>query len=195
MAFAAAARRFASILAFSSLGGLAAASPHPGYGSLPLRSEPNVGQMDARVLYRSQAAGHDLFLTADEAVIAVRGAAAPLTIRLAGGRTPRHIAAEDALPGRTHHHPGDDPSRWRPHVAAYGRVRYEQVYPGIDLVYYGSARQLEYDFVVARGADPSAIAGEVGGADRLSLSAEGELVLGSGPGEIRQRRPLLYQEK
>ena len=195
MAFAAAARKFVSLLVFSSLGTLAAAAPHPGYGSLPLRFEPNVGQMDGQVLYRSQAAGHDLFLTREEAVVAVRGAAAPLRIRLLGGRPPRRIAGEDVLPGRTHYYLGNDPGRWRTHVAAYGRVRYEQVYPGIDLVYYGSARQLEYDFVVAPGADPSAIAWEVSGADGLRLSAEGDLVLASGPGEIRQRRPLLYQEK
>jgi VCBS repeat-containing protein len=194
MAFAAAARRLASLLVFFPLGGLAAAAQGPGYGSLPLRFEPNVGQMDARALFRSQAAGHDLFLTADEAVIAVRGAAAPLRIRLLGSRPPRGIAGENRLPGSTHYYLGNDPGRWRTHVSAYGRVRYEQVYPGIDLVYYGSGRQLEYDFVVAPGADASAIAWEIDGADGVRLSADGELVLASGPGEIRQRRPLLYQE-
>jgi hypothetical protein len=165
------------------------------YGTLPLRFEPNVGQMDARFGFRSRAAGHDLYLAPDEAVIAVRGAAEPVRIRLAGGRTPRRIAGEAVLPGHTNYYLGDDAGRWRTHVAAYGRVRYEQVYPGVDLVYYGSERQLEYDFVVAPGADPSAIVLSVTGVDRLRLSPEGDLVLEVRVGEIRQRRPVLYQER
>lgn len=82
----------------------------------------------------------------------------------------------------------------RTEIAQYGRVRYEQVYPGIDLVFYGNQGQLEYDFAVSAGADPRAITLVFARAHDVQLGAGGELVLAVGGGEIRQPKPVIYQE-
>jgi hypothetical protein len=76
----------------------------------------------------------------------------------------------------------------------YERVRYEAIYPGIDLLYYGNDRQLEYDFVVAAGADPDRIQLTFTGADRLAINAAGELVLHTAAGALAQPKPIVYQE-
>ena len=63
----------------------------------------------------------------------------------------------DELPGKANYFIGRDPKRWRTDVAGYAKLRCRGVYPGIDLLYYGSGRELEYDFVVAPGGDPTRI--------------------------------------
>jgi hypothetical protein len=89
---------------------------------------------------------------------------------------------------------GNDPSRWRTGIVSFAQVRYGEVYPGVDLVYYGSGRDLEYDFVVSPGADPSAIRMLIEGAERVRVDETGDLVLEVGGGEIRQRAPAIYQD-
>jgi hypothetical protein len=89
---------------------------------------------------------------------------------------------------------GDDPARWSTNVATYARVKYEGVYPGIDLIYYGNQRQLEYDFVVSPGADPKAIALSFEGSDTVTVDAAGDLVLHMPRGDVRLRRPIVYQD-
>ena len=89
---------------------------------------------------------------------------------------------------------GKDPSRWRTGISTYAKVAYQNLYPGVDLVYYGNQRQLEYDFIVRPGTDPNIIALNFDGADELKVDAQGELVLHAAGGEIRQRKPLIYQE-
>src|SRR5450755_2440785 len=83
----------------------------------------------------------------------------------------------------------------RSNVPTYGKVKYEGIYPGIDLVYYGNQRQLEYDFIVAPGADPRRITFDVRGAKRIRHNGMGELVLNMGENEIRWHKPVAYQEK
>src|SRR2546430_5784455 len=78
-------------------------------------------------------------------------------MKLVGANQAANVTALDELPGKTNYFVGNDPKKWRTDVPTYGKVKYEAVYPGIDLVYYGNQRQLEYDFVVAPGADPKAI--------------------------------------
>src|SRR2546421_4186897 len=87
-----------------------------------------------------------------------------------------------------------NPAKWRTNVPTYAKVHYREVYPGIDLVYYGNQRQLEYDFVLAPGADPKKIVLGFKGADKLEIDAQGELVLHAAGGAIRQKKPLIYQE-
>jgi uncharacterized repeat protein (TIGR01451 family) len=100
----------------------------------------------------------------------------------------------EELPGKVNYFIGNDPHQWRTNVATYAKVKYENVYPGVDLVYYGDGRQLEYDFVVAPGSDPTAIALVFEGAGKLEVDAQGDLVLAVNGGELRLRRPLAYQE-
>ncbi|MEO7658140.1 MAG: SBBP repeat-containing protein, partial [Pyrinomonadaceae bacterium] len=76
----------------------------------------------------------------------------------------------------------------------YSKVEYEQVYKGIDLVYYGNQRQLEYDFKVAPKADPERIKMRFEGADKIELGSEGDLLLHTAAGEVRMRAPITYQE-
>src|SRR5207247_1970406 len=106
---------------------------------------------------------------------------------------PSVVGAEE-LPGKANYFIGSDPVKWRTDVPTYAKVRYKNVYPGIDLIYYGNQRQLEYDFVVSPGADPRRIRLGFHGADKLEVDAQGDLVLHTATGVIRQRKPVIYQE-
>ena len=95
-------------------------------------------------------------------------------------------------PGVVSYFIGNDPKKWRSGIPTYGKVNYPQIYPGVDLVFYGNQRQLEYDFVVAPGADPSRIAWRIDGA-RASVDAEGNLALSAPNGPASFKKPVLYQ--
>src|SRR5206468_12406265 len=92
-----------------------------------------------------------------------------LRMQLVGARTAPRVAGLDELPGTVNYFVGNDPAQWRANVPTYGKVAYQDVYPGIDLVYYGNQRQLEYDFVVAAGADPGVIRLAFQGAQNLTI--------------------------
>ncbi len=192
------------------------------YGKLPLSFEANHGQTDGRVKFLSRSGGYSLFLTGDEAVLALRGKKAkntapkrptssPVETRLAasadrmtGGvlrmklrnaNAAAKVTGVDELPGTSNYFIGNDPAKWRTNVPTYAKVKYEGIYSGIDLVYYGNQRQLEYDFIVAPGADPRRIQFDVRGARRIRQDAQGELVFKVGEDEIRWHKPVAYQEK
>jgi len=109
----------------------------------------------------------------------------------------RRAAADsfDELPGVTNYMIGNDPRQWKTGIRGYGRIRYRGIYRGIDVTYYGTQHQLEYDFVIAPGATPRAISMAVKGATNLRLDADGSLVIETKHGELVQRRPVIYQEK
>jgi hypothetical protein len=117
-----------------------------------------------------------------------------LRIEFAGANPQARTAGEGAMPGKINYLLGSDPGRWRTGIATYAKVRVEALYPGVNLVYYGNQQRLEYDFSVAPGADAGVIAMRFEGADRLTLDEAGDLVVGLGAEEIRQPRPVLYQE-
>ena len=121
---------------------------------------------------------------------------AVLRMKLVGANPSPRVAGADELPGKSNYFIGNDPKKWRTNVATYAKVRYENVYSGIDLVYYGNQRQLEYDFVVSPGADPRAIRLDIQGADKLQINPAGDLVLETEPGreQVRLRKPVVYQE-
>src|SRR2546426_8563411 len=186
------------------------------YGRLPLHFEANLGQTRQDVRFLARGAGYSLYLTAGEAVLVLtkpnpdakrelrstperRGTQArgtPVVVRmsLVGAAPKPPVSGLDELPGKANYLIGKDPAKWRTNVPTYAKVHYRAVYPGIDLVYYGNQRQLEYDFVVAPGADPERIVLGFEGAERLEINAEGELVLHAAGGAIRQRVPVIYQE-
>src|SRR5579862_1257271 len=176
------------------------------FGKLPLQFEANHGQQPAPVKFLSRGRDYTVFLTPDGATLSLRRvlgpaakgpkleAAADLRLRLEGGDPRVKLSGTDPLTGTVNYFIGNNPAKWRTDVATYQKVRYEQVYPGIDLVFYGNQRQLEYDFVLAPGADPDAIRLAVEGADRISVDASsGDLVLRAAGQEIRFRRPVVYQ--
>src|SRR5262249_26223343 len=111
-----------------------------------------------------------------------------------GANPAAHAAGLQALPGKTNYLLGGDASQWLTNVSTFARVEYDQLYPGIDLVYYGNRQQLEFDFIVSAGADPSAIALSFQGADRMTLDGHGNLVLHPQGGDVIQQAPVIYQE-
>jgi hypothetical protein len=169
------------------------------YGKLPLQFEANRGQTHKDVRFLSRGPGYGLYLTADEAVLVLSKPAADakrvaLRMSLVGAARKPLASGIDELPGKANYFIGRDPSKWRRDVPTYGKVHYQNVYPGIDLVYYGNQRQLEYDFVLAPGADPNKIVLGFKGADKLEIDAEGSLVLHASGGDIRQHKPVIYQD-
>jgi hypothetical protein len=179
-----------------------------------LSFEANRGQTDSQVKFLSRGNGYDLYLTPAEAVLEWRNADGGMRIgenknpkskiqnpkssvvrmKLVGANPAPQVTGLDELPGKSHYFIGNDPTRWRTNIPHYAKVRYEAVYPGIDLVYYGHQRQLEYDFVIAPGADPNAITLSFEGPDNIEVDAQGDLVLYAASGPIRQHRPIVYQE-
>src|SRR5215469_5010532 len=172
------------------------------YGQLPLMFEPNVGQTDGRVKFLARGTGYGLFLTKDEAVLSLvsQKSASDKTqltsvvrMRLVGANADPDTAGVDALPGKSNYFIGNDPRKWRRGVPQYARVRYANVYPGVDLLYYGDQGQLEYDFELAPGADPRKVQLRFDGAETLALQG-GNLVLTAGGGSVRLEAPRVYQK-
>ncbi len=117
-----------------------------------------------------------------------------LHMQIAGGNNEARATATDKLPGITNYFIGNDPTQWRTNIASFGRVEYDEVYPGIDLAYYGNNGQLEYDFIVSPGADPSAIALNFAGADGMEINPQGDLVVHTAAGDVVQQKPFTYQQ-
>ena len=117
-----------------------------------------------------------------------------LRMHLVGAKPDAIIRGIDRLPGASNYYIGTDPARWRTAVPAYAKVGYQQIYPGIDLVYYGNPNQLEYDFLLSPGANPDAIRLDIDGADRLDLDDRGDLVIGVAGQQVRLQTPVIYQE-
>jgi uncharacterized repeat protein (TIGR01451 family) len=99
----------------------------------------------------------------------------------------------EQLPGKVNYLIGNDPSKWQTQVPLYSQARTEQVYPGVDLLFHGDQKQLEYDFVVAPGADPSKIAFRIRGALRTEINAHGDFVLHGTDSEFVMHKPVIYQ--
>ncbi|MBI2877435.1 MAG: hypothetical protein HYY20_11185 [Candidatus Tectomicrobia bacterium] len=117
-----------------------------------------------------------------------------LRIHLLDARPTSQLEGLELLPGKSHYFIGNDPGRWRTGIPHYARVKYREIYPQIDLIFYGNQGQVEYDFVVAPGADPKAIRLGFEGADHLSLDGQGNLILHTAGGQLLQRAPVIYQE-
>jgi hypothetical protein len=172
------------------------------------------------VKFLSRTGGYSLFLTVDEAVLALRGSkldtskakfagvahalrssiAAPkasgmLRMKLRNANLAAKVTGVHELAGKSNYFIGNDPTKWRTSVPTYARVKYDAIYSGIDLVYYGDQRQLEYDFIVAPGADPDRIKFDVSGTTGIRRDKNGDLVLLKAEDEVRWRKPLVYQIK
>lgn len=192
------------------------------YGKLPLSFIENQGQTAQEVRYTSHGGQYDLFLTKSEAVVALRHTkrydmsprhrsmsikhiradrkaakdattTTALRMQFENANPNPQISAADKLSGKVNYYIGNDPSKWHVGVPTYSHVKYSQVYPGVDLVFYGNQRKLEYDFVVAPGADPSAIRMNLAGARRLHLSKTGNLIVDVPDGNVALQKPVMYQ--
>ena len=143
---------------------------------LPMRFEANVGQSDPRVKFLARGNGYSLFLTSDGATMGLRHRSSSsvrtefVRMRLAGANENAAIGGTELLPGKSNYLIGNDASRWHRNVPQFGGVKYENIYPGINLIFYGNQGRLEYDFQVAAGADPSQAELEFDGLQELELS-------------------------
>jgi hypothetical protein len=176
----------------------AAAPPEPAIprakaamARLPLRFEENHGQWDASVRFTARSAGADLQLTARGPAFLV--GSSRVEIGLIHSNAAPVIEPLDRLPATTNYMVGAR-RQWHTGIANYSRVRYHSVYPGIDVVYYGNQNQLEYDFVLAPGANPDAIRLDFRGDVQVSLTPEGDLALRSNGAQVLQKAPVVYQD-
>jgi hypothetical protein len=117
-----------------------------------------------------------------------------LGLKFVGANDGAALAASERLPGEVNYFTGNEPSRWRTGIPTYGRLVCRDLYPGVELAYFGSARALDYDLMVMPGANPSEIGIAITGADRLELNSEGDLLILTALGTMRQLRPSAYQE-
>jgi len=170
------------------------------FGRLPLRFEENRGQANGAVRYLARAPGYNLFLTAAQAVM-VFPSGQVLRLSLTGGQTGGQPRGLDPLPGTTNYIGADgfeSPGR-HSGITSFRKVRYQQVYPGIDQVFYGSQTLPEFDLPefdleVAPGADPGRIRMQIDGARSVRLLAGGDLSLVVDGLDLRMSRPIAYQE-
>ncbi|HUP68520.1 MAG TPA: IPT/TIG domain-containing protein [Acidimicrobiales bacterium] len=190
------AEQAASVSAGSSAlaGAPRSSSAKASLAGVALSFEANRGQADDSVAFLARGGGLTTFLTSAGAVLAPPQGP-PVHLGLVGANPAPIVVGDDSLPGVANYLIGADPALWHTGVPTYAAVRYRAVYPGVDLVFHASkAGGLEYDFVVAPGADPGSIALSFKGADALSIDKRGDLVLGRpGGGDLRQRRPTLFQ--
>ena len=190
------------------------------YGKLPLSFEANQGQTDGQVNFLSRGNGYTLFLTPTTAVLSLKkpvevenleeamtsqtnvlseetkpAVHAVLRMQLLGANPASQSAGLDELPSRSNYYIGNDPQQWKTGVPQYARVQYKDVYPGVDLIYYGTnQRRLEYDFIISPGTDPGVIRLGFKGAEEIRLDDGGNLVLHAEGGKVVQHAPIIYQE-
>ena len=189
-----------------------------GFGKLPLSFEANQGQTDPQVKFIARGRGYTLFLTPTESVMVLQqreasarekdplATTAPtalpepamlkqavLRMKLEGANPSPAIDGMEQLSGIVNYFIGNDPKKWRTNIPTYQKVEYKSVYPGIDLAYYGNQGKLEYDFIVAPGADPNQIKLAFEGASDIRVADSGDLILKTEGGELRLRKPLVYQ--
>jgi hypothetical protein len=166
-------------------------------GKLPLAFEANVGQAEASVRYLAHGSGFALALTDQGATLALNhgGQQDTLQLELVGGNPTPALVGLEAQTGHANYLLGNDPAQWHRAVPLFGRVASPQVYPGIDLVYYGNdQQQLEYDLDLAPGADPSQISLRFAGQQGQTVDAQGDLVLHLAGGDMVQQAPVVYQQ-
>jgi hypothetical protein len=163
--------------------------------AVPLSFEVNQGQVDGQVKFLARGPNYTVFLTPGAAVLGLRHGDSTKYLRLLmqGAATASPAAGEDELPGRSNYFVGRDPGKWRTNIPTYARVRFGQVYPRVDLVYYGRQGRLENDFEIGAGADPRVITWEVQGAEHIRVASNGDLVLTVAGSPVRLEQPRAYQ--
>ena len=168
------------------------------YLQLPLRFEPAQHQASGGDAFVARGAGYAVSVSAARASLLLRDqpGAGPRTLRmsLVGGNGNARPNLRRPLPGVSNYLLGNDRRHWVTGVRGYGEIEYRGVYRGVDIVYYGNQQEREYDFVVAPGISPDAIALAFDGATRVSVNPDGDLVIATDSGNLVQHRPALYQE-
>jgi len=194
------------------------------YAALPMSFEANKGQSDPHVKFLARGPGYTLFLTEKEAVLTLpddpvtplnahsKQASArngvlhrkviesprpvrSVRLKFVGASTPKAIDGRNQLPGKTNYFIGNDPKEWHTNVPTYSAVAYSGLYAGVDAVFHGDNQRLEFDYNVAPGADPHAVALQVEGAQRIRLNRAGDVLLGiDAKRDVVMGKPHIYQQ-
>ena len=167
------------------------------YGKLPLSFERNEGQSDEAVKFLSRGKGYTLFLTPSEAVFSLRNSekkASVLRMNLVGADANAQLAGEQELQGKVNYMIGNDRSKWRTGIPTFRKVHYDDVWPGVDLIWYGTQTELEYDFVVKPGSEVSTVRIAFENAEKIRLDEEGNLITTSNGEEMKHCAPIVYQQ-
>jgi len=190
--------------------------------NLPFSFEENIGQMFSQVKFFARQKGYTAFFTPTEVIFTLRqgrdedrfinkqeNSMQPkvsepleqqsneyslLKMRMEGSNPNTEIIGEEKLEGKFNYFIGSDTKKWVANVPTYERVRYKEIYPGIDLVYYGKVQQLEHDFIVKPSADPEIITLSFEGAENVEVDAEGNLLVQAKIGKLRLLKPIVYQD-
>ena len=182
------------------------------YGRLPLFFTENQGQTDPQVKFYTRGQGHAVFFTPEGMVLSLsrasddakrsgkkkgkgKGDQELVQLRPQGIRSGVEILATEPLPGKVNYYQGNDPGKWRTEVPTYKSVLYREAYPGIDLKFYGTGQQVEYDLIIKPGADPKQVKFLYQGIKALKVTREGDLTITlPGGGHLVQQKPVIYQE-
>jgi hypothetical protein len=185
---------------------------------MPLFFEANEGQTDPSVRFLTRSGGYTMFLTPTETVLVegkngsvngdkfAKGLSAfhadpknskqsVLRMELLGANSAPEFQGLQELPGKVNYLIGKDQAAWHTNVALFSEVQVAEVYPGVDLLFHGDQRRLEYDFVVAPGADAGRIGFKIRGARKIEIAANGDLILHTADSEFEMRKPEIYQGK
>jgi hypothetical protein len=165
------------------------------YQKLPLSFVPNEGQTDRSVRYYAQGAGFGFYFTDSKAVLSFQGKerGEALQLRFLGGSPNATLRAERQGQGRVSYLKGDDPRRWQTGLPTYGQLAYQSLWPGVDMRFRGAGGKLKYEFALSPGASPRNIRLAYAGAESLSLSQGGALLIKTPLGTLRDSKPRAYQ--
>jgi hypothetical protein len=168
--------------------------------SQPLYFEANQGQVDSPAQFLAHGRDSQFLISSDAAQFVLCKMTAPrafstraVRMQFVGANGRAQISGAEELAGKINYLVGNNPARWQTRVGTFAQVRIGEIYPGVNLTYYGNQQQLEYDFTVAPAADPGVIVIHFDGADKISINPDGEMVLNLGDSEIRQPKPVIYQ--
>lgn len=164
------------------------------YSKIPLYFEKNAGQADPQIDFISRGQGYGFYVKATESFLNIENNLLSMKLENANEKAKAHGLEKQTA--KVNYLSGSDPKNWKTGISTYAKVQYNNIYPGIDVIYYGNQQKIEYDFVVAPHADYSQIKLKFNGAEKLAVNEAGNLVLTVAEGkELIQQKPEIYQEK
>ncbi len=186
------------------------------FAKLPLAFEENRGQASKTADFIARGAGYSIALSSTETVLTLgkdqaksgsvvgreekamlasqREGQERLSLKFLGANAKAVRAGLEELPGKSNYLIGNDSTKWRTNVLNFAKVKYSNVYPGVDAFFYGNQQSLEYDFVVAPGIDPEKIELQYSGHQNLQITSDGDLLLQLEKQQSKQSKPIAYQE-
>ncbi len=170
--------------------------PSTNYGRIPLVFEENRGQTDSRVKFLAHSSEYSIFITGSQAFFSLRagGKSAAVAMQVVGARSDAEPMAESPLSSHTNYFLGNDRSKWIRGARHFGKVRVAGIKKGVDVVYYGNPTELEYDLILSAGADSSDLRLSFEGAQSLGIDHNGDLLIHTAAGDLRQHAPTAWQE-